>query len=173
VNYLLTITNKAGQLLGLILMILVLSENVKPQNSPFEPLIGSWSGSGQLFGAEAQFEMNWEHVLNEQFILLTFRNSFSDSNGNERSLKARAFYKSKGDGHFQGTWFDSRGKIIPLESAFEGSTLTTLWGTSETELGRTVYLIVADDKIEVDDYISKDGEWHKFGHAIYHRSTLE
>ena len=158
---------------GILSATLVLSTSVAAQDSPLAPFVGSWKGSGQLFGFDAQFEMSWERVLNDKFVLLTFRNSFIDGSGKERTLKARAFYKSTGEGTLQGTWFDSRGKIIPLESVIDDSTLTTLWGTAETELGRTIYRVVSDDEVEVNDYISKDGEWQKFGHASYHRLTLK
>lgn len=147
----------------------LLAQNVSAEDAPLELFRGSWSGSGQLFGAEARFEMKWEMALNNQFVQLTFKNSFKDSGGRERTLKAQAFYKSMGEGRYRGTWFDSRGMVLPLESTFEDSVLTTLWGSAESENGRTVYSIHADDTIEVDDYINKDGEWQKFGHAVYHR----
>lgn len=158
---------------GLIATVLVFSDNVTAQDALFEQFLGSWSGNGQLFGAEARFEMTWERVLEDKFVRLTFRNSFKDSGGRERSLKAQAFYKATSEGRFRGTWFDSRTMILPLNSTFEGSVLTTLWGAPESEEGRTVYRLHADDRIEVDDYIRKDRKWQRFGHAVYHRASRD
>ena len=172
-KYLLSITKKPMIRFGLIVTVLVLSENVTAQEALFERFLGSWSGAGQLFGAEARFEMNWERVLDNKFVRLTFRNSFKDSGGGERSLNAQAFYKATSEGRFRGTWFDSRGMILPLKSTFEDSVLTTLWGAPESEEGRTVYRLHADDRIEVDDYINKDGKWQRFGHAVYHRASRD
>ena len=172
-KYLLSIMKKSMIPFGLIATLLVLSENVTAQEALFERFLGSWSGTGQLFGAEARFEMTWERVLEDKFVHLTFRNSFKDSGGRERMLKAQAFYKATGGGRFRGTWFDSRGMILPLKSTFEDSVLTTLWGTPESEEGRTVYRLHAEDRIEVDDYIKKDGKWQRFGHAVYHRADRD
>ena len=169
-KFLLSSMKKSMISFGLIATVLVHSENVTAQETLFEQFLGSWNGVGQLFGAEAQFEMNWQRVLEHQFVRLTFSNNFKDSGGRERILKAQAFYKSTGEGRFRGTWFDSRGMILPLESTFEDSVLTTLWGAAENEEGRTVYRLQPNDRIEVDDYIRKEGKWQKFGHAIYHRA---
>lgn len=135
----------------------------------FDKFIGEWSGKGELFGNEAEFKMEWEWVLDRKFVHLIFQNKMHSSNGADRILKAQAFYQITDTDEIQGTWFDSRGIVLPLNASIEGFTLTTLWGSSETEQGKTVYLLKDDDNIEVEDLVFKDGNWKKFGHAIYHR----
>ena len=42
----------------------------------------------------------------------------------------------------------------------EGDTLTALWGTAETEQGKSVYRLIAESKIEVVDSVQqRDGTW--------------
>ena len=134
-----------------------------------DKFIGSWSGKGLLFGMEAEFTMKWERVLQKQFVHLIFQNSFKDSEGHERIFKAQAFYKFNDENQFQGSWFDSRGMTFPLKANIGDSALTTLWGSPETEEGKTIYQLVGDGKLDVNDFILKEGQWKKFGHAIYHR----
>lgn len=136
--------------------------------APFERFIGSWAGKGKLMGADAEFMMTWEWVLDGRFVHLTFQNKMSASDGEARILKAQAFYKPEEGGHFSGTWFDSRGMVLPLTASIEADTLTTLWGSPETEQGRTVYRLLEPGRFEVEDFVLRDGKWRRFGHAIYH-----
>ena len=134
-----------------------------------QQFIGSWEGQGELFGSKASFSMKWESVLGQQFVRLTFENGTKGPDGIDRTLQAVAFYKPIGEGRLEGTWFDSRGKVLPLQVSTEPTTLTTLWGTSSTEQGRTTYRLVDKGTIEVEDFVLKDDQWHQFGHATYQR----
>ena len=113
--------------------------------------------------------MEWEWVLEQQFVSLTFENRIQDADGTERILKAQAFYRLIEAGRFDGTWFDSRGIVPPLEGNAEQSILTTLWGTPETEQGRTVYHFLDESRVEMEDSVLEGDQWHPFGHAIYRR----
>ena len=134
-----------------------------------EQFIGSWEGQGELFGSKASFSMKWEWVLGQQFVHLTFENGMQGPDGTDRVLQAVAFYKPIGEGRLEGTWFDSRGTVQPLQVSTELTALTTLWGTPATEQGRTVYRLLDNGKIEVEDFVLKGDQWHKFGHATYRR----
>ena len=149
---------------------------------PFEPqgvhaqetsvvhhFIGVWEGHGELFGSDAAFSMEWEWVLDERFVRLTFQNSVAGRDGTEGTLEAQAFYRPIGAAEFEGTWFDSRGVSLPLTGSVENATLTSLWGSPETEQGRTVYRLLHEDQLEVEDFVLRGGEWHQFGHAIHTR----
>ena len=73
---------------------------------------------------------------------------------------------------FVGTWFDSRGVVLPLRATADQTTLTTNWGTPDTEQGRTVYRPSAKSELVVSDSVLTDGEWHQFGRAKYWRRVL-
>ena len=157
-------------LLLLVLLFSVRVTDLKAQpSSLLDRFIGSWSGKGKLMGADAEFIMAWEWILEDRFVRLTFQNKIRVSDGTNRILKAQAFYKPEQPGHFSGTWFDSRGMVLPLVAHTEHDTLTTHWGTPETEEGRTVYRLLDQNRIEVEDFVLKDDEWHRFGYAVYHR----
>ena len=86
-----------------------------------------------------------------------------------KNISAIGFYQPMGDERYEGTWFDSRGMVLPLDASRMGGALVTLWGTPDTEQGRTIYRIIAKDRIEVEDYVLKDNEWKQFGEAVYRR----
>ena len=98
-------------------------------------LTGSWSGTGTLRGAHAEYHMHWEWVLGDKFIRLTFENKMSRSKGENFIFTAIGFYRPQYAESYVGTWFDSRGMVLPLSANTEDSSLVTLWGTPETEQG--------------------------------------
>ena len=163
---------KVGIIAYLIILLVSLStQRALAQEFPvIKEFIGVWEGHGKLFESEASFSMKWEWVLEKQFVRLTFQNKMPGPEGKNRILKAQAFYKPKEPGQFEGTWFDSRGMVLPLQGSTEDGVLTILWGTPESEQGRTVYRLLDESQIEVEDFVFKDSQWHQFGHATYKRS---
>ena len=137
-----------------------------------DQFVGTWEGQGELFGADATFSMQWEWVLENQFVHLTFENSVQTPNGLTQSFNARAFYKPGEPGQLGGTWFDSRGMVVPLQGNVDDNTLTVPWGTPGTEQGRTVYRQLDEGELEVEDYVLRGSEWQKFGHALYQRMDV-
>jgi hypothetical protein len=157
--------------LALILLLVAVFGQPAPaqEASLIDRFTGAWEGHGELFRTDATFSMKWEWVLARKFVHLTFQNRVQGSGGVERVLEAQAFYKPSGEGEFEGTWFDSRGMVLPLRASVEDSTLTVLWGTPETEQGRTIYRLIEENKIAVEDLVLKGDQWHPFGHASYGR----
>ena len=127
--------------------------------------LGSWEGTGTLFGLNAQFKMKWEKTLNDKFLKLTFQNRFKTQNGNERVMDAQGYYNTATG---KGQWFDSRGQTLPLLLEIDKKTLKVFWGDEDTEQGRTTYVIVGK-KMAVEDYVMKDGMLQIFGKAEYVR----
>ena len=157
---------KAGKKCCVLLFVasatsLITSEGFPKDGLFIDELVGSWSGTGKLLGTDSDFSMQWEWVFDGKFARLTFQNKF---------LKAEAFYKATGSDQYEGTWFDSRGKVLPLKAKVENATLVTHWGSDETERGRTVYRPIGGDKIEVEDFVFKDNAWQPFGRADYSRA---
>lgn len=146
---------------------LVFSNSSAQQTILIDNFLGEWKGTGKLFGNDAQFYMKWEKTLGDKFIQLDFKNSFKLQNGKEMSMAAKAFYKPENENNFKGTWFDSRGMILPLKSNFDKNSLVTFWGTPETEEGKTIYIFLEDNTIQTEDYVLKNGEWKQFGNAEY------
>jgi len=112
---------------------------------------GNWKGQGLLFSSPAQFEMSWTKVLGERFVQMDFVNSF-ERDGKQYEMQAQAMYQFK-EGKISGTWFDSRGQILPLNATLKNNTLTTLWGDETTERGKTVYQLTESGQMIVEDFV--------------------
>jgi hypothetical protein len=153
----------------MILLVPLCARVSAQEPSVIHQFLGTWQGEGTLFGADARFSMKWEWVLEQKFVRLTFQNEISNPDDASRILKAQAFYKQLEAGELEGTWFDSRGMVLPLRARAEQATLTTHWGTEATEQGRTVYRLRNENQVEVEDSVLKDGQWHLFGQATYRR----
>lgn len=128
--------------------------------------LGEWEGKGTLMGNTAEFSMKWEQVLNDQFYMLTFRNSMPNSSF---SMDAHAYYKIEDSGTISGYWFDSRGISFPLSGNTEDSTITILWGTPEIEQGKTEYVLTSHNEVTVNDFVLRNDEYALFGEATYQR----
>ncbi|HKR59689.1 MAG TPA: DUF1579 family protein [Pyrinomonadaceae bacterium] len=132
-------------------------------------LVGAWAGEGKAFGGSSRPEMKWERTLNGKFIKLTYKAEFKSAKGAVQVFEGHAYYKSLGGGKYQGTWFDSQGSQHPITAVFESDALTANWGTPETELGKTIYRLTANDEMELIDSVrKKDGTWQEF-----HRAKLK
>ena len=156
---------KKRKLLPLLLLSLSLSLAVSAQKNFADRALGSWEGTGTLFGQDAQFKMTWEKTLNDKFLKLTFQNRFKVQNGKERVMDAQGYYNTVTG---KGQWFDSRGQNLPLLLEIDKKTLKVFWGDDDTEQGRTTYVIVGK-KMAVEDYVMKDGMLQIFGKAEYTR----
>ncbi len=148
----------------LIIWICLIQSDSKAQI--LNSFLGSWEGNGTLMNNEANFEMKWEQVLNNEFFKLTFRNSIPSASF---SMDAQAYYKETENGTISGYWFDSRGISFPLEGNLSDTTLTIYWGTEEIEEGRTEYTLFDSETIKVSDFVLRNGEYALFGTATYQR----
>ncbi len=118
------------------------------------------------FGRPSKPEMKWERVLSGKFLKLTYRTELRSAKGEPQLFEGHAYCKSLGNGKYHGTWYDSQGSVHPIEATFEGSALTSNWGTAQTELGKTVYRLLAAERMELVDYVQKkDGTWQEFARA--------
>ena len=127
-------------------------------------LLGTWSAKGQAFGMPADVTMKWEPDLQGRFLLLSYKMDMRDTSGKVQTFEGKALYKaSKEVGKFTANWFDSGGEAHPIEAFYDGTALTSNWGTPATKMGKTIYRFVDDNTIEISDFIQrKDGEWRQF-----------
>ena len=148
---------------ALILLIVLLFTSAKAQTP--DSFLGKWAGSGTLYNTAATFSMEWERVLNEQFYRLTFTNALDNG---AFSMNAHGYYKMKGDS-ITGQWFDTRGVSFPVTGVVKDQTMIIHWGTADFEQGRTEYALLASGKMEVIDFVLRNGEYAQFGKATYQR----
>jgi hypothetical protein len=129
----------------------------------------NWNGDGMLMGKEATFTMDWQHVLNDQFVKLEFQNKRKSGNNEDIIFSATAFYKIVNDSTVVGNWFDNRGISFPLTGTIHENELIILWGNAETEMGKTIYRCTSNNEITVEDFILRNEKYIKFGYATYNR----
>lgn len=146
---------------GLMVSDLAISQNL------LEKLTGSWEGKGTLLGVKADLTMNWDKILDDQFMQLTFT-SKRIINEEEVLFHATATYKPDGE-NWQGTWFDSRGVSFEVDGTVDENSLSVEWGSRDMEQGRTVYELTNENEMTVTDYINQNRTFSKFGEAKYHR----
>jgi len=152
-----------------ILVSFLALPSIKAQSSAsfFEKIEGDWSGTGELFGTPATFKMSWHEVLSGQFFHLQFSNSFKNQNGNTQGIEAKAFYRLDESTESSGYWFDSRGVMFGLKFSIKENQLIVLWGDPEIEEGKTEYRLIDGERIEVKDYVKRNGTFSQFGEAVY------
>lgn len=129
-----------------------------------EGIIGRWEGEGTLFGTEASFSMHWENALDNKFMELDFMNRFTDKSGTDRIMKAKGYYSLKEN---KGYWFDTRGVMQPLTLKVDKESMTVLWGAESTEKGKTIYTLINNMEVGVEDFVYKDNDYLLFGKAMY------
>ncbi|NAS31888.1 hypothetical protein GTQ40_12950 [Flavobacteriaceae bacterium R38] len=126
-----------------------------------------WEGKGMLMNTDASFKMHWKSTLDDAFVQLTFQNKRMLKNGKEIIFKANAYYKVVNDSVIKGTWFDSRGITFPLKGTTNATQMTIIWGTPETEQGKTSYEFIQNGQLKVKDYILREDKYLGFGEAVY------
>lgn len=138
------------------------------QSDPFlNQFSGSWRGDGKSLGMTARLHLNWEWVLGNKFLRLNLKSTMQTPNGEARVFEGHAYYQSLGKSKYEGKWFDSRGVSFPIKAEAVGDTLIGLWGTPETEEGKSTYRIIEPGKMEVLDSVKqKDGSWKEFGRWV-------
>jgi ribosomal protein S16 len=135
-------------------------------------LLGTWRGAGIVTGRASEMTMTWERAVGGAFLHLRFRNAMAASATRPAEVfEARGYYRvvaASGTTAGTGTWIDSRGLILPVRVTVESDALTSDWGGSGTETGRTVYRLTSATTLEVVDSVrTATGEYREFG-----RTTL-
>jgi hypothetical protein len=131
-------------------------------------LEGSWYCKGKAFRMNADINMVWESVLQGKFTRISYRMDMQAADGKIQVFEGTALYQPTPDKNYRATWFDSGGEMHPITATADGVALTSIWGTPDTKLGKTIYSFKDNDNVEVIDYIqSKDGSWREFN-----RNTL-
>lgn len=133
-------------------------------SDPIGQLEGFWQGEGKFSGMQASAQAKWEWMLGGKFLRLNIRYEMKLPDGKKQAFEGHGYYKPKGNGKYEGRWFDSQGNSYPVQGTLENGTLTSMWGESENYNGKSVYRFSATEKtLEVTDFTKqKDGSWKEF-----------
>ncbi|HUF47697.1 MAG TPA: hypothetical protein VMM93_07760 [Vicinamibacterales bacterium] len=137
-----------------------------------EQLMGEWRGQGTVLGRASSITMVWESAVGDAFVRLRFRNEMAAGATQAAAvLEAHGYYRfSGGPMNNRGSWIDSRGVVLPVVVTVADDALTSDWGDAQTEVGRTVYRLVAADTLEVVDSVRQaDGSYRQFGRSLVTR----
>jgi hypothetical protein len=160
----------ALSLCALILLAPFAGRADEPRDHLLNRLSGAWKAQGQAFGLEAKFHMQWAWVLQNRFIQLSYKIEMRGKDGQSRIFEGTAFYKPAANGKYEGMWFDSQRAIHPIQATADSSALIALWGTPETEQGKSIYRLLDDNRIEVVDAVrAKDSTWKEFSRNTFTR----
>ena len=125
-------------------------------------LTGTWRGPGTMMGRPSEASFTVSPVLGGRFLEFSYRAG---------PFEGRAFYRPLADSAWQASWFDNRGVTFPIAGRVEGRTLTSDWGSAETERGRTVYRLAEDGRLHVSDSVRRpDGSYRDFASHIRTRA---
>ncbi|MGH7177120.1 MAG: hypothetical protein ACREJC_07065, partial [Tepidisphaeraceae bacterium] len=140
-----------------------------PTERLFEQIAGRWEGTGETRGMPAALTLTWEIVLDGRFLRLSLDNRMTTADGGSWRFQGQSFYRFQDDGSIAGHWFDSRGLSFPLSGTVAGDVMTIMWGTDDTERGRSSYRVSAEALEVTDEVLTLEGEWRVFGRSMLRR----
>ncbi len=136
----------------------------EPKASILARLTGSWSGSGNWQGQQAQATLVLEPVLGSRFTRLTYRVT------GDVGFDGTAYYRRSKDGKPEASWFDSDGGIYAISGTETDNALVAAWGPEGKVLGRTTYTLTSPTGLLVVDEIqARDGSFREFARMTYSR----
>lgn len=150
-----------------IALVLAFTGATFAQASVLDRLSGTWHGSGKVNGRESEVVMTWEPIHGGKHYRLDFRNEMEGG----LVFEGTALYSPAPGGAFTGHWVDSMGLTRPIGASFTDSTLISLWGTPESEEGRTEYRLTGIDSMLVLDSVKTKEGWREFGRVEYRRGS--
>jgi hypothetical protein len=149
------------------MLALFVSGSVRPANqldSYLSRLQGVWNGAGTAFGGKATVQQKWEWVLGDKFFRLSLKYEIKGADGKIQVFEGHGYYKARGEGKYEGQWFDLQGNQYPINATIEGDALVAMWGIPGKVEGRSTYRLIESGKqLEATDALKqKDGGWREF-----------
>ena len=126
-------------------------------------LIGEWTASRDAWGVDAVCSSNWKRGLHESQMVQVY--SIIRKENGSQLFTGRGVFQIQA-GAVRGAWEGSNGAIHPIIGSIEGSFLSVIWGTPETEIGRSEYKIIEDQLVVKDNVLTPSG-WREFMTVTY------
>lgn len=150
-------------ILGFLALMLLAAPATARDVAQLAWLEGRWQGPGTMFGNASEAVLEVRPALGGRFLELSWRAS---------GFEGRALYRPGDEGSWRATWFDNRGISFGIEAALAEHVLTSNWGSTETERGRTIYRLRDDGRLEVvDSVMTPGGEPREFARHILARAS--
>ena len=157
------------------LLVFIIPTHASSQADTFlTRLQGDWQGEGTVFGRAATLQIKWEWILNNKFLRLSLRHESRAPNNTNQIFEGQAYYRPEGMDKYAAHWFDSRGVTFTIRSHVEGNTLTSFWGSPDTEEGKSTYQLINHSTLQVVDAVKqKDGTFREFTRATLKRKLVQ
>jgi hypothetical protein len=149
------------------ILALFVSGSARPANQldPYlSRLQGVWIGEGTAFGGKSTVQQKWEWVLGDKFFRLSLKYEIKGSDGKTQVFEGHGYYNARGEGKYEGQWFDLQGNQYPINATLESDALVAMWGIPGKVEGRSIYRLIESGKqLEATDALKqKDGGWREF-----------
>lgn len=128
---------------------------------------GSWEGEGAAFGQPARATLAIGPA-DGGGMALAYRLVVEGAPA--IAYSADADYRIDAKGRVRGRWSDSRGQTRPIAGILTSEGLSTHWGSADVEIGRSTYVLHADNGLTVtDSVLQDDGSWRVFATLRYRK----
>lgn len=137
----------------------------EPDGIPNTSFLGNWSSPCDAWGVPAICTSTWSrgkhntHIVQEYSIV-------READGGQ-IFAGRGVYQFDGSA-VRGAWEGSNGAIHPIVGKYGENSLSVIWGSPETEIGRSEY-VINNGKLIVRDLVLTEKEWRVFMTITYER----
>ncbi|MEO1040589.1 MAG: hypothetical protein AAFX09_13720 [Pseudomonadota bacterium] len=132
-----------------------------------EAVVNEWVADCDAWGNDARCHSAWSTGLSSNHLIQTY--SIRHRETGAPIFQGRGVYKIA-ENRVNGFWEDSQGAIHPVEGEIVDQTLTVIWGSPATTLGRSTYSI-QDKGLSVRDYGLGENGWNQFMEVEYPNPT--
>ena len=163
------------RILSLALLLFAVPVAAQPgvKSTELDWLSGEWTGEGQIFGQPSAANLTVGPSAVRGWVQIDYSVRVTTVTATTAAaFVGQGMYRAIGVGKWSGRWSDSNGSNHPLAGRVNGQRLVSIWGSVDTEIGRTSYQQSADGALEViDQVLQADGTWRQFARAVYRRAT--
>lgn len=128
--------------------------------------LGNWSQPCDAWGVPAICTTRWSRGKHSSHLVQDY--AIHRTSEGSQVFAGRGVYRIDGTA-VHGAWEGSNGAIHPITGKFESNALRVVWGTPETEMGRSEYVLEQDTLTVTDSVLTPDG-WRDFMTVTYSRA---
>ena len=155
---------KTLETLSASIALLVCSAGLAAADQPIpKSFLGDWAGPCDAWGVPANCSSKWARGLHNKHLIQEY--SIVREEDGALIFSGRGVYQFDGTA-VRGAWEGSNGAIHPIVGTFDETALSVIWGTPETEIGRSEYSI-ENGQLSVSDFVLSPSGWREFMTVVY------
>lgn len=124
---------------------------------------GLWEAPCAAWGMAATCRTEWSSGMHDSHTVQTY--SIVNAETGDVLFAGRGLYRVDGE-QVTGYWEDTTGSVHPLQGSWVSGIFEVIWGTPETEVGRSVYTF-NEGELDVVDSVQTDAGWRDFMTVSY------